>query len=213
MDANEHLVSPRRWWPDTELNQYLDDWVDDINYQFQLISTSTTLTIGSATSTITKPSTMLRIDKAYWNGVQLLPTTVLGMDSQHPGWEAETAQPGAKPWQLVNRSKTISTLYPIPGIAGTVVLTGPTDLSMISDSTVCPLPPWMYFSARQFCAYMCYMRAGPNQDVRKSSRYRAKYELTKKFYRKVLDARFASYGPRLKPAGTYEGAIITGSRR
>jgi len=212
-DANEHLASPRRWWTDTELNQYLDEWMQDVARQFNLLSTATSSSVGSATATITTPSTMLRIGYTIWDGQRLLPTTVLDMDTQHPNWRNEPAQPNAKPRQIIEVDNATQLLYPIPGVAGTLQIIGPRNLAFSSDSDVCPLPPWMYFSCRLYCAAMAYMRAGPNQDARKSARYKARYQRLLKSYRMILDARFASYGPRLKPASGYEGAIMVGGGR
>ncbi len=213
MDANEHLVSPRRWWTDSELNEYLDAWVQDLARHFNMLSTSTTVAIGSNTATVTTPTSMLRISRMLWGGTRLLPTNRLDLDEQHPNWQNEPATTGAKPWQIMEIDVTTSRLYPIPGVAGTVTIIGPRDLSMAADGTTCPLPAWMQFSSRLFVAYQCYLRAGPNQDLRKAGRYKARYERMKKFYRQMLDARFASYGPRLKPGGKYEGAIMVGGGR
>lgn len=187
--------------------------MQDIARQFNLLSTATSLAVGSATATITTPASMLRVGYMLWNNKRLLPTTVIDMDTQHPNWRNEPAQPGAKPLQIIENSNALQTLYPIPGAAGVLQIVGPRNLTFTADSDLCPLPPWMYFSARLFCAAMAYMRAGPNQDARKSARYKARYQRLLKFYRQMLDARFASYGPRLKPAASYEGAIMVGGDR
>ena len=213
MDANEHLVSPRRWWTDDELNQYLDEWVQDLSRQFGMLSTDSSVVVGSATATITKPVGLLSIDYVTWDNKRLLPTTRLLMDEQHPNWENETAITSAVPAQIVQIDANTMRFYPLPGITGTAVMSGPRDISLASDITVCTLPPWMQFSARLFVAAMAYMRSGPNQDLRKAGRYKARYIRTKKFFRQMLDARFAAYGPRLKPGGAYEGAIMKGLGR
>lgn len=213
MDANEHLVSPRRWWTDSELNQYLDEWVQDLSRHFGMLSTSSAMAIGSNTSTITTPSNFLQVKQMTWNDVRLLPTTRLLMDEQHPNWQNEVAVTSAVPLQIIQIDATISQLYPKPGLIGTLDIYGSRNLTMASDITVCPLPAWMQFSSRTYVAALAYMRSGPNQDLRKAGRYKMRYNRMKKFYRLMLDARFASYGPRLKPASNYEGAIMNGGGR
>jgi hypothetical protein len=213
MDANEHLVSPRRWWTDDELNQYLDTWTQDLARHFGMLSTRSSVVVGSATATITKPVGLLSINYVTWDNKRLMPTTRLLMDEQHPNWENELAITSAVPTQIVQLDNDTCRFYPLPGITGTVLISGPRDLTMPSDITVCVLPPWMQFSSRLFVAAMAYMRAGPNQDLRKAGRYKARYIRTKKFFRQMIDARFASYGPRLKPGVAYESAIMKGEGR
>lgn len=212
-DAHEHIVTPKYWWTDTELNEYLNDWMQNLNTHFNILNTATTISVGTNTNTITTPSTMLRVAETWWNNTRLLPTTLLRMDTQHPFWREHTMQPQAKPLQVIELDQTRHQLYPTPGQSGVVTIVGPRKLEFTNDSSVCPLPPWMYYSARLYCAAMAYLRAGPNQDLRKASRYKARYDRMIKFYRLMLDGRFASYGVQLKPATNYEGSILTGRER
>src|SRR6478609_9595200 len=64
------LLDPSsRWWTDTELNDYLNDWQIELQNEFEMVWGTATVTTSTATLTLTDIATdMHRLDAIYWNG-------------------------------------------------------------------------------------------------------------------------------------------------
>src|ERR1700722_13309377 len=92
----EVMDTSSRWFQDSEINQYLDDWLNDINQEFELVWAINTLTIGSTTvgslcliplSTFTPG--MLRNEAVYYNSFRLAGRLLQNLEVGDPIWRSD----------------------------------------------------------------------------------------------------------------------------
>jgi len=200
-----------KFWPDTELNNYVQDWVDDIQGEFELVWG--TATVVTSTDTLALSDTCpdaLRLDAVYFDNRRLAGRSKEELFILRRDWATNTF--GCGPIvSFQNDSQTVS-FWPPPIAAGTVVFEYPQRVDLADDSTPCPLPAWARYTCKAFVCYRALTRPGPTQDLQRAARYRALSEKAHKrlrhFYANFLPTRYSE----LHPGGRYEGGILNPPR-
>src|ERR1700722_3944925 len=66
--ARIELADPlAKWWTDTEINQYINDWQDLLNYQYEFKWSTATITNSATSVLLTNVTTdMQRLDAIYY---------------------------------------------------------------------------------------------------------------------------------------------------
>jgi hypothetical protein len=206
--VRQELMDPNgRWWSDTELNDYIGDWQNTLQDEFEPVWATTTATITSTSPVVlaTTVPDLLRLDAIYWNDVRLTPTSTVELDELYPTWRGLTAENPVASYQVDQRSVTF---FPLPTLTGTAIFEYPKKLGFAADSTAMALPAWMRYSAVNYASSAAFGRLGPNQDIQKSKKYEAIFDQQMKFYRLVKDRFFPQRSLSIRPGGAYEGKII-----
>lgn len=200
----ELMDSSGRWWTDTELNTYLDDWQRQLQEECEFTWTTNTATVGTATYTL--PSDCLRPDALYWDGTRVPITSRKELDTNEPNWRnAESGTPRA----YMSTIPGTIVLWPSPSTAGTVVMEYPTrSTDFATDTSTMVSPAWTKYSAIPFVAWKAYARFGPNQDHERSLRRRAQWRKQLDKIKRVWAGFFPYHFPSLRPSGKYEARIL-----
>jgi hypothetical protein len=203
-----------RFWTDTELNLYLSDWQDEVNEALQFVWGTATLTLGTGTSTFVQTdlgTNILRADAFYWNNVRLIPRNKIDLDDYSPYWrEAEDANP----YVCYSVDDTSWGLYPPVGTSGTLLSEHPITVSFSDDASPMQVPAWTRYSSVSYSCYRAYSRFGPNYDLNRALRRKAKFERQLSRYKLLKDAHFPEKYISLRPTldrQSYESSILSPS--
>jgi hypothetical protein len=205
--VRRELLDPNeRWWSDTELNQYIDDWQSYLQDECEFVWASNTLVTSSATHTLTNftPS-ILRLDHCYWNNSRLSPRFKSALAETDLEWREEAA---ATPYVVWQPDHERMILWPAPSVNGTLVLEYVQDLAFTDDSTLQSVPAWTRYSSINYCCYRAYLRFGPNQDTNRALRRKARFIKQVTDYKSYLKQYFPDRYPSLRPATSYEARIL-----
>lgn len=196
-------------WSNVEINQYLEDWQDLLQDHFWFVwNTATVTNVTTATLTLTAIATdMLAPGNIWFNDFRMKGRTKEELDMLLRDWRA--VLPGSPEACYQDTIDTIS-FWPPMGSAGTVIFEYPRIVTFgTSTTTPMSLPAWTRYSAINYCAYRAYMRPGPQQDLARSARYKAKFVRQGSRIRALWDMYFPDRAPSLRPGGKYEGDILT----
>ena len=202
----ELMDSNSRWWTDTELNTYLDDWHNQIQTDLELVWATTTTVTSTATHTLTALSTsILRPDAAYWNGIRLVTRTPQDLDTWRQNWREEGE---GTPYVVYQPDSERIVLWPAPSTSGTLTLEYPLKLSQSDDLTPTRLPGWVRYSAIAYACYRAYLRNGPNHSIERALRRKAQFNKLLNRYRLIVAQFFPDKYLTLSPGGQYEARIL-----
>jgi hypothetical protein len=217
-----------RWFLEPELNQYLDDWLQDLQQEYEFVWAINTLTIGSTSlntlviNTSTFSPGMLRCEAIYYNGFRLAGRLLQNIEVGDPIWRSDLGigtNIGTNTWDtprmaaMYPDSQNIL-IWPVPPpptgtFSNVFVFEYPALLSFASDSNSCGMPSWCQWSAKPYVCAKLFQRPGPLNDTKKAQRYWAQYARAKMRVRRIW-AKFMPERFRvLKPAGHYEFDILT----
>jgi hypothetical protein len=172
--ARRELLDPNsKYWSDSELGGYVDQWQDRVQDQYELIWGTSTATVTTSTSTATLPSDMLRLDAVYWNNRRLAQRTSEELDIRLREWRNSNANLPVVVYQELG-ADTVS-FWPTPSATGTVVYEYPKILSFGTTTSTTSLPAWAAISANNYILFRSHLRHGPNQDINKAMRYKAAF--------------------------------------
>lgn len=205
--CRQTLLDPNnQWWTDTELNTYIEDWQQVLQDEFELVWGSASIVTASATLTLTQiAADILRLDAVYWNGRGLVGRSKEELDDIQRNWRSAT--PATPEVVFQNDSRSLS-LFPPPLVTGTLVLEYPKSLTLSTNTSTISIPAWARYSAPNYVAFRAFLRAGPNQDINRALKRKAKFALQRNRIRTIKDNFFAERSPHLKPSGVYEGNIL-----
>ncbi len=206
--ARRELLDPNaRWWTNDELNGFVQDWTDWVQDEYELVWGSATVTSSLSTYTLTAvASDARRLGRVYFNNVYVPTRSKEELEIFKREWKTATNSSG--PVAVYQDDSTTFSYYPPLTTSGTTVVEYPTLLTYTTDTSTCPLPAWTRFSARSFIAYRAYLKAGPNQDLRRAARYRAKAERALRRCGRFFRSFFPERYQQLRPAGKFEGGIL-----
>lgn len=230
----EMMDTNTRWFGDGELNLYLDNWLQELQQEFEFVWAVATLTVGTITSpdgtapplciistSIFQPS-MLRNDAVYYNGFRLAGRLLQDIEVGNPVWRGNpgvgTATdsnfydiPRASVMYPDSQSILIWPCPPPPqGTASNVfIFEYPSIPSFATDTSTSPLPVWTQWSAKSYVASRLYQRPGPLNDARKAMRYAAQYARAQLRMRRMWDSFLPERSRRLQPGAHYEWEILT----
>lgn len=204
--VRRELMDPReQWWSNEELNNYIAHWQDRIQDDLELVKTTATVTTSTATLTLTDVATnILRVDAVYWDGDRLSYRQKEDLDLLDRDWRDATT---ATPYVFYQDNDQSISFYPPPATAGTVVFEHPKLLTFAADTSTMDLPAWTKYSCINFCAWKAYSRFGPNQDIDRAMRRKAKFDRQLRRYRTIMANFFPQRFPVLAPSGEYEKRI------
>jgi hypothetical protein len=197
-----------RWWTDEEIDRYITAWQNRIQDETEVVWSSGTLVVGSATSTITLTAIatdILRVDAIYWDKVRLVGKTKEELDLLNRNWR--NANPGTPQVVYQDNEATLS-LWPTPVATGTLVSEHPKMLTFATDTSTMQVPGWMKYSVVNYCLWRAFSRFGPNQDQNVAARRRARFEKQLRKYKSLLANIFPHKYPSLRPGGGYEKDIL-----
>lgn len=210
------LMDPNaRWWSDTELNGYLDEWQHTLQSELEATKGAALSTIGPGTSTINISTDLaediLRVDAIFWNNQRLVTRSETEMDTLRRDWRTTNER---TPGVVVPIDSERFELWPPAGPAGGYLYAEyPRITTFATDTSTSILPAWCRWSANDYCAYKAFLRHGPNQDINRATRYRALFERKLSRLRTVKNAYLPKRGMRLTFGDTYEADILLARRR
>lgn len=221
------------WWTDAELNQYIDDWQIEVQHATELVwatqeielAVNESLTWDEATGSwdvttsswnlvgnsydnsigVAIPSTVHKLDEVCWDGVRLAERTIEDLNRLQYDWR--NAEP-ATPTTVYLPTPDVLAFWPSPSTTGTVTLEYPLIAHFLNDLTPMFLPGWTKYSVINYCCWRAYSRVGPNQNLKRASRRKKKFERQLKFYNLLKDSYLPTFSPSLRPAGEYEARIL-----
>lgn len=201
-----------KWWSDTELNQYIGDWQNELQTQYEFVWGTATITTAINTltlGTITPP--LHRLDAVYYSsgtgdrGYRLSGRLLQDLEVGNIEWR--DALPDT-PRAVIQYDSTQMIVWPPLQNLGTFIFEYPQTLSFASDSTLISLPPWTQWSLKPYVAMKAYLRPGPTNDLKRAMRYKAKFEREKQRIKLLWDNWLPERYRKLKPAHHYEFDIL-----
>lgn len=223
----EVMDTNTKWLFDSELNQYLDDWLNDLQQEFELVWAINTFTVGSATGTNPKlvfntasfTPGMLRCDAVYYNSFRLAGRLLQDLEVGNPIWRSEGAvgtnsQDTPRMAVMYPDSQNIL-IWPTPPDPVTGTLTNvftfeyPALLSFATDTDTSGLPAWTQWCAKYYVCAKFFQRPGPISDPKKAQRYWVQYQRAKERVRRMWNNFFPERFRVLKPGNHYEWDIYT----
>jgi hypothetical protein len=216
--VQRELMDPNgRWWTPGELTQYINDWQNELQQDYEFVWGSATVTLtGTATFTFTGSALsppMGRLEAVYWIGTdpsfgfRLSGRLIEDLEVGNPVWRSV---PMDTPRSVVQYDSTQFTVYPEPNVVSTYIFEYPQllDGSLISGTSTISLPAWTQWSMKPYVAMRAYKRPGPANDPKRSMRYAAKWTKAKAQVKLLWDNYLPERYRRLKPRGHYEKDII-----
>jgi len=198
-------------WSDKEVNRYLEDWQNLLQDRFEFVWGSATHTTSGGTTTFTLTNIspiMLRPGRAWWNGYRIPGRNKEELEMIQRDWRG--VQPGVPEIVYQDDINTLS-VWPPPATTttDTLVVEFPQAVTFGTDTTTpMSIPAWTKYSAVNYCAMRAYMRPGPQQDLQKGARYKAKFIKQGIRIRTQWEQYFPDKAPSLRFAGKYEGDIL-----
>lgn len=171
----ELMDSSARWWSDAEITTYIQDWVNDVQDRWGLTKGTATVVTSSATHTISALATdVWRLERVWFNQKPIMPRVEGDLDVLYKEWR--NAGSGTEPQNVFMQGAGTMVLWPPLSTTGTLEIEYTKSLSVGTNTTTVDLPGWVRYSVRPLVGFRAYLRAGPNNNVRKAARYKAQYE-------------------------------------
>lgn len=210
----QELMDPSaKWWSDGELNQYISDWQNELNQDYELVWGSATVVTALNTITLGSISpAMHRLEAVYYigtgsgdRGYRLSGRLLQDLEVMNHEWRNATAD---TPREIIQYDSTQLIVWPPLPQTGTFVFEYPQALSFAGDTSPVSLPPWTQWSMIPYVAHRAYLRPGPTNDPKRSMRYKAQYLRKKQRLKLLWDQWLPERFRRLKPASHYEWDIL-----
>lgn len=208
------LMDPSaKWWSDSELNQYISDWQNELQQDYELVWGSSTVITALNTLTLgTIVPAMQRLEAIYYigtssgdRGYRLSGRLLQDLEVMNHEWRNANAD---TPREVIQYDSTQLVVWPPLPQTGTFVFEYPQTLSFTGDSSTVSLPPWTQWSMKPYVAHRAYLRPGPTNDPKRALRYKAQYLREKQRIKLLWDNWLPERFRRLKPAHHYEWDII-----
>ncbi len=212
MVRTELLDPAGKFWPDAELNTYLERWQTRLQSDFEFVWGTATAALGTGTATLTLSavaSDMMRLDAIYWatstSTQRLVGRSKEDLDILKRNWREDLPLEPRVAYQ--DDFYTVS-VWPPPQAAGSLIFEYPKVASFGGSDSPMVIPAWTRYSAKNFCVHHALLRTGPNQDLDRAKRRKAKFEKQLKSYRTMFDNFFPDKALTLRPGGKYEIDIL-----
>lgn len=211
--VRRELLDPNaRWWSNVEIDSYIAAWQDVVQDSLECVWGSATATVGSNTSTLTVTnvaSDILRLDAVYWNNVRLVGRNRDELDRLVREWRNSSL---GTPLVVYQHDPRTVSFWPGPDVVGTAVFEYPKRLDFTDDNSAMTLPAWARYSAVNYCCWRAYLRHGPNHDLNRAARRKAKFLRQLARYKSIKASFLPDHCPALRPGGAYEADILTPNR-
>lgn len=199
-----------QWWSDAELNEYIGAWQDALQEKFEFAWGTATVTTSTSTLTLTNIANDInRLDGIWWNKFRLAGRNKDELEVLIRDWRAAAASVPKVAYQDDIYSVSF---FPAPATTGTAIFEYPRRVTFTTDTSTMSIPAWTKYSAVNYVVYRAHLRAGPNQDLPRAARRKAKFERQIKRYVTIHEQHFPDHAPSLRPGGRYEGDILTGGK-
>jgi len=175
----EVMDSGTLWVSAAELNQYIEDWQDELQNKLELVWTTATFTnTGSATLTMTDVATdVQRVDAIYWENRRLLEKSKDSLE-QEVGLNWRAASTSTAPLvYYMNDSASVS-FWPPPdsSLEYTLIFEYPPVLTFAATTNTHMVPAWTKYTATTYGAMRVFQRRGALFNSDKFLRYKALWE-------------------------------------
>lgn len=205
--SREYLLDPNsKYWTDTELGGYVDQWQHRVQEAYELIWGTSTTTTTASQGTLAVPSDCLRPDAIYWNDQRLVQRTVEELDIADREFRLITDSTPYV-WYQPYGTSTIN-FFPIPTAVGTVISEYPKLLTFAAGTSTTELPAWCKYTATHYVLYRAYLRHGPNQDVNRAAKYKRLWDADTVKLGSFKTAYFPTKYLALRPVDKYEIDIL-----
>jgi len=201
-----------KWWSDTELNQFITDWQNELQQDYEFVWGTATVTTALSTLTLGSLTPALgRLDAVYYigtdggRGYRLAGRLLQDLEVGNVEWR--NALPDT-PREIIQYDSTQIIIWPPLANLGTFIFEYPQQLSFNGDDSLISLPPWTQWSVKPYVASRAYLRMGPVNDTKRALRYRAQYEREKLRIKSLWDNWLPERYRKLKPASHYEWDIL-----
>lgn len=236
--VRRELLDPTgKWWTDVELNQYLNDWQEILQSQFEFVWSTATLTFTDTTTEFAWASiapNMLRPDAVYYQqgnppgGTQtsigrLSPRSLADLDTLQRNWRGTAVAAGIDPIIVYQNNAAVVDFWPPPDGTGTAyfeypivttmtqttttTVVGTVTSTIVVDGTM-QVPAWCRYSAIPYCCYRAYGKFSSNQDLNKAKRRRMQWERWLRQIRWIYDGYFPDKAGTLRPGRKWAGQVL-----
>ena len=200
-------------WSNIELQMYVEDWQTILQDKFEFVWGSSTTTIGSNTSSYgpfefaisTLGTNMLRPGNMWWNNIRLVGRTKEELEIMERDWRA--VRNGVPEVAYMSDINTIG-LWPPPASAGTLIAEYPASLVFATTTSSMQVPAWTKYSFLDYVVWRSMERPGPNQNLTKAQRRKARLMAKLKRYRTIWENYLPDKAPSFRIGGQYEGDIL-----
>lgn len=206
--ARERLTdTSSRWWSDTLINDWLDDWQRELNQEFEFVWAKSTSTTSVGTFTLGTISPEPHVwGRLYCDG-RFLP--YLSRDNMLRVSRDWRVQDGDPPICVYNDARDVYIVWPQSTSTHTYILEYPAVSTFATDTSTMSVPAWTKYSAIAYCMFRAYSNQGPNYDPQKAARYKSLWLRTLNKLRRFYDNYFPQSGPQLKLGGRFEKRLRT----
>lgn len=217
--VRRELLDPTgKWWTNEELNQYINDWQETLQSQYEFVWSISTLTFTSTTTKFTLSTVcpnVMRVDGVwYTNGGtdtstgRLSPRSMADLDTFQRNWRGTAAAAGIPPIIVYQENAQTISFWPPPAGTGTAYFEYPVLCTMTAGTSTMQIPPWARYSVIPYVTYRAYARFGPNQDIPKAARRRRAWERQLRLIRRFYDGYFPDKAEMLRPGRKWAGQIL-----
>lgn len=217
--SRRELLDPNgKWWSNTELDQYANDWLQITQSQYEFVWNTATLTFTDTTTLfqISAIATdVMRLDAVYFcaggtdtSTGRLSPRTMSDLDTFQRNWRGTAAAAGINPIIVYQSDANSVSFWPPPAGTGTVYFEYPVLATMGTSTSVMQAPAWAKYSVVWYVLYRSYARYGSTQDLGKATRYRKIWDQQYQGMRKFYDAYFPDKAEMLRPGRKWAGQVL-----
>lgn len=166
---------------DSELNNYVEDWQDEVQNELELVWTTQTFTNTSLTTlTLTDVGTDIqRVDAVYWQGTRRLIEKSKEQLEQYVGRQWREAGTTTQPSVYYMDNVDSVSFWPPVGTGTTeyvVVFEYPQVLTFAASTSTHVLPAWTKYTATTYGAMRVFQHRGPLFNSEKYKRYKILWE-------------------------------------
>lgn len=217
--VRRELLDPTgKWWSNLEVDQYINDWQQSLQSQFEFVWTTATITTTATSIPLsTFTTSMMRLDAIYFcaGGTdtatsRMAPRTMSDLDTLQRDWRAMTNTEGVLPCISYQVDANSVAFFPPPNGTSTYtyVFEYPVLCTLTNGTSTMQLPAWTKYTALPYCLYRAYARFGATQNANKAQRRRRQWERLLAGIRSTYDAYMPDKGESLRPGRKWAGQIL-----
>ena len=199
-----------RFWSDTDLNNYISDWQQDLQAGFEFVwGSSTTTTTATSLALSTLSPEVLRLDAIYCNGTRLIGKTKLEMEDESVDWRLSTG--GTVPYIAYQNDERDVIFWPLTTSTKTLVFEYPVVTTFAASTSTMQIPAWTRYSSINYIAYHALLQEGPANSPDKAVRYKRRWEDNLKQFKSIKANYLPDRALKLKPNQNYAQSLANAS--
>lgn len=201
-----------RFWSDADLNNYISDWQQDLQGQFEFVWGSATLTSTATSVTLSTLSpAMLRLDAVYLNGTRIIPKSKQDMEEFSRDWRVNTS--GTQATIAYQNDERDLVFWPLNTATKTLVFEYPIVTTFAASTSTMQIPAWTRYSAINYVAYHALLSEGPANSPDKALRYKRRWQNNLKQFTSIKANYLPDRALKLKPNQDYAKDLGSGGLR